>query len=97
MSISIQFRKRQPATTEATAAEAATAAERSLPEFGRTPLELVGGLGKPLDLVTVFRTPLGLFGKPRDPDWLLHLPLDLVARPPSFSSCCFRRFTGVIN
>ena len=92
--------KRQPATAEATAAEAATAAERSLPEFGRTPLVLVGVLGKPLELVTVFRTPLGLlglFGTPRDPDWLLHLPLDLVARPPSLSSCCFRRFTGVIN
>ena len=101
--------KRQPATTEATAADAAIAAERSLPELGRTPLgpagllgkplELVGVLGKPLDLVGIFWPPfdlLGLFGTPWDPDWLLNLPL-LLERPPSFSPCCFRRFTGETN
>ena len=43
--------KRQPATTEATAADAAIAAERSLPELGRTPLGPAGLLGNPLKLV----------------------------------------------
>jgi hypothetical protein len=54
-SISIQFsiHKRQPSTTEATAAEAAIAAERN-------PLGLAGLLGKPLDLSGLFGTPFDL-------------------------------------
>ena len=101
--------KRQPATTEATAADAAIAAERSLPELGRTPLgpagllgkplKLVGVLGNPLDLVGIFRPSLNLlrvFGIPRDPDWLLTLPL-VLERAPSFFSCCFRLFIGETN
>ena len=53
--------KRQPATTEATATDAAIA-ERSLPELGRTPLGPAGLLGKPLDLVGVLGKPLDLVG-----------------------------------
>ena len=53
--------KRQPATTEATAADAAIAAERRLPELGRTPLGPAGLLGKPLKL-GVLGNPLDLVG-----------------------------------
>ena len=54
--------KRQPATTEATAADAAIAAERRLPELGRTPLGPAGLLGKSLELVGVLGKPLDLYG-----------------------------------
>ena len=54
--------KRQPATTEATAADAAIAAERSLPELGRTPLGSAGLLGKPLKLVGVLGNLVDLVG-----------------------------------
>ena len=72
-----------PATAEATAAEAATAAERSLPEFTLAPLlELTG-------LVSVVLGPL-------NPVDLLCTTSRVFSRPPLTSSCCcLRRLTGV--
>ena len=72
-----------PATAEATAAEAATAAERSLPELTLAPLlELTG-------LVSVVLGPL-------NPVDLLCTTSRVFSRPPLTSSCCcLRRLTGV--